>query len=52
MFRNVEKFGFELTWKDVKSPYFYFFDFKKVAEKTNRKKLPTVELKPCLYKKR
>eukprot|EP00088_Acartia_fossae_P066090 TRINITY_DN81726_c0_g1_i1.p1 TRINITY_DN81726_c0_g1~~TRINITY_DN81726_c0_g1_i1.p1 ORF type:complete len:484 (+),score=98.49 TRINITY_DN81726_c0_g1_i1:80-1453(+) len=50
--KNVQKYGFELTWKDLSSPYFYFFDFKKVKHKANKKKLPSIELKPCLYKKR
>jgi len=50
--RDVEKYGFELSWKDLKSQYFYFFDFKKIKDKANKKKMPTIQLKPCLYKKR
>jgi len=49
----VRKFGFKNSWKDLKKDFFYFLDFKKVQEVKKKKgKLPEVELKPCLYKKR
>ncbi len=33
--------------------YFYFMDFERTKDKkTSKKKLPHIELKPCLYKKR
>jgi len=49
----VQKFGFKNSWKDLKKDFFYFLDFKKVQEVKKKKgKLPEVELKPCLYKKR
>ncbi|XP_032687368.1 ribosomal RNA-processing protein 8 [Odontomachus brunneus] len=59
-FEDVEDFikllgcyGFKNTWKDLSHDLFYFMDFKK-EENINMKKktLPTVTLKPCLYKKR
>lgn len=49
---DVCKFGFKNSWKDVKKGYFYFVDFKKVTEVKKKKKLPEINLKPCLYKKR
>ena len=48
--RLICKFGFELKWKDTKSDYFVFMDFKKIG--SPKKKLPEVNLKPCFYKKR
>lgn len=50
--REVEKYGFQLSWKNLKNQYFYFFDFKKVGEPKPKKKLQNIQLKPCLYKKR
>jgi len=50
---SVEKFGFKNSWKDLKKDFFYFLDFKKVqGGKKKKGKLPEIELKPCLYKKR
>jgi len=49
---DVCKFGFKNSWKDLKKGYFYFVDFKKVTEVKKKKKLPEINLKPCLYKKR
>lgn len=49
---DVEKFGFKNTWKDLKKDFFYFLDFQKVKDVKKKKKLPEIELKPCLYKKR
>jgi len=49
---SVEKFGFKTSWKDLQKEFFYFLDFKKVQEMKKKKKLPEIELKPCLYKKR
>jgi len=50
--RDVEKFGFKLTWKNLKNQYFQFFDFKKIGEAKSKKKLPNIALKACVYKKR
>eukprot|EP00088_Acartia_fossae_P020130 TRINITY_DN2179_c0_g1_i1.p1 TRINITY_DN2179_c0_g1~~TRINITY_DN2179_c0_g1_i1.p1 ORF type:complete len:468 (+),score=144.96 TRINITY_DN2179_c0_g1_i1:40-1443(+) len=50
--KDVEKFGFQMNWKNLKNQYFVFFDFKKVKEAKSRKKLPSIDLKPCVYKKR
>eukprot|EP00092_Neocalanus_flemingeri_P056513 GFUD01067016.1.p1 GENE.GFUD01067016.1~~GFUD01067016.1.p1 ORF type:complete len:155 (-),score=45.42 GFUD01067016.1:68-532(-) len=50
---SVEKFGFKNSWKDLNKNFFYFIDFKKVQNMKKKKgKLPEIELKPCLYKKR
>lgn len=56
-FENVDEFlqhvqscGFQLLDKDVKGEYFYFFNFKKIADTT--KYGNQFSLKPCLYKKR
>jgi len=50
--QNVEKFGFNNSWKDLKKDFFYFIDFKKVTQVKKKKKLPELALKACLYKKR
>jgi len=50
---GVQKFGLKNSWKDLKKDFFYFLDFKKVQDiKKKKGKLPEIELKPCLYKKR
>jgi len=50
---SVQKFGLKSSWKDLEKDFFYFLDFKKVQEVKKKKgKLPEIELKPCLYKKR
>jgi len=50
---SIEKFGFQNSWKDLQKDFFYFLDFKKVTDcKKKKGKLPDIELKPCLYKKR
>ena len=50
---GVQKYGFKNSWKDLKKDFFYFLDFKKVQDiKKKKGKLPEIELKPCLYKKR
>ncbi|XP_023023777.1 uncharacterized protein isoform X2 [Leptinotarsa decemlineata] len=58
-FENIEEFikwvqhyGFKNTWKDLSHDLFYFMDFRKDNNVKNRKKLPTLSLLPCLYKKR
>ncbi|RLU26956.1 hypothetical protein DMN91_000755 [Ooceraea biroi] len=59
-FENVEDFlkvlqnyGFTNTWKDLSNDLFYFMDFKKKEDiSMKRKDLPSIVLKPCLYKKR
>jgi len=48
---NVEKMGFKLKWKDMKTEYFYLMDFEKVAQ-SKLKKVKEFSLKPCIYKKR
>ncbi|KAJ8931777.1 hypothetical protein NQ314_015309 [Rhamnusium bicolor] len=49
---GVQRFGFKKTWKDLSHNLFYFLDFKKENNIKNKKKLPTISLLPCLYKKR
>merc|ERR1719331_2400852 len=49
---KVQKFGFKLSAKNLKRDFFYFLDFEKVQDMKKKKKLPDIELKPCLYKKR
>jgi len=49
---KVHKFGFKLSAKNLKRDFFYFLDFEKVQDMKKKKKLPDIELKPCLYKKR
>ncbi|RZF38670.1 hypothetical protein LSTR_LSTR003476 [Laodelphax striatellus] len=50
----IERFGFKSTSKDYSHKVFYFFDFKKLSNisKKRKNKLPEINLKPCLYKKR
>jgi len=50
--KKVWKYGFQMNWKNLKNKYFVFFDFKKVRQVKNKKKVPAITLKPCLYKKR
>ncbi|KMQ98106.1 ribosomal rna-processing protein 8-like protein [Lasius niger] len=46
-------YGFKNTWKDLSHDLFYFMDFKKEGDINMKKKsLPSIILKPCLYKKR
>ncbi len=47
---RVIKYGFQVKWKEQESEYFYYVDFKKVAQ--CKKKPPEFQLKPCVYKKR
>ncbi|KAJ8914605.1 hypothetical protein NQ315_017310 [Exocentrus adspersus] len=49
---GLQYFGFKRIWKDLSHNLFYFMDFKKVMTIRNKKKLPTISLLPCLYKKR
>jgi len=48
---NVERMGFKLKWKDMKTEYFYLMDFEKVGP-SKLKKVKEFSLKPCIYKKR
>ncbi|KAJ3664432.1 hypothetical protein Zmor_008604 [Zophobas morio] len=48
----VERFRFKNTFKDLSHDLFYFLDFKKESNIKNKKRLPTLSLNPCLYKKR
>ncbi|KAH9386454.1 ribosomal RNA-processing protein 8 [Nematocida major] len=48
--RPMSLHGFTLLSKDLESNFFCFFDFKKVS--TRVKRLPSIPLKPCVYKKR
>lgn len=50
--QRVEKFGFELLSKKLFSKLFLDFEFKVVALRKSRAKLPDIELKPCMYKRR
>lgn len=50
--QDVEKFGFQISWKDLKKDFFYFINFKKVTDVKKKKKLPELSLKACIYKKR
>ncbi|XP_029680612.1 ribosomal RNA-processing protein 8 [Formica exsecta] len=49
----LTNYGFKNTWKDLSHALFYFMDFKKEEDIIMKKKsLPSIILKPCLYKKR
>lgn len=52
---NLTKYGFENTKVDQAIEMFIFMDFKKshdISKTALKKKLPILELKPCIYKKR
>lgn len=52
---NMVKYGFENTKVDRAIEMFVFMDFKKtqdISKTAIKKKLPILELKPCVYKKR
>lgn len=49
---GVKKYGFKIIWKDLSNKLFYFLDFEKISQSKPLKKLPTVGLHPCVYKKR
>lgn len=52
---NLTKYGFENTKVDQANEMFVFMDFKKtqdISKTALKKKLPILELKPCIYKKR
>ncbi|XP_067884636.1 ribosomal RNA-processing protein 8-like [Heterodontus francisci] len=52
-FTNVlGSLGFKMISKDTENSYFYLFDFKKSRSPQEKDKLPQLQLKPCLYKKR
>ncbi|KAI4291738.1 ribosomal RNA-processing protein 8 [Pancytospora philotis] len=48
---DVEKFGFKVKEANTSNTYFSIFVFTKVAE-CPEGRLPAVQLKPCLYKRR
>ncbi|XP_076360204.1 uncharacterized protein LOC143252245 [Tachypleus tridentatus] len=48
----LKKIGFSLLSKEQSQKMFVFFDFKKTKGIGNRQKLPSIQLQPCLYKKR
>ena len=50
--RKVERFGFKLKNKKLFSKLFVDFEFKAVSGGISGSKLPSIELKPCLYKRR
>lgn len=52
--KDIQKYGFEKTNLNMDYSLFFFLDFKKVSHlsKSKKKKLPDINLKPCLYKKR
>lgn len=52
---HLTKYGFENTKVDRGIEMFVFMDFKKtrdISKTALKKKLPILELKPCIYKKR
>lgn len=52
---HLTKYGFENTKVDRAIEMFVFMDFKKthdISKTALKKKLPILELKPCIYKKR
>lgn len=52
---HLTKYGFEITKVDQEIEMFVFMDFKKtqdISKTALKKKLPILELKPCIYKKR
>ncbi|KAJ8958302.1 hypothetical protein NQ318_017448, partial [Aromia moschata] len=49
---GISRFGFKKIWMDLSHDLFYFMDFRKVMTVKNKKKVPTMSLLPCLYKKR
>ena len=51
--QRVETFGFKLLSKKLFSKLFLDFEFKAViGQSSSRTKLPQIELKPCIYKRR
>ena len=50
--KKLDSFGFQLLKQDVGQKVFYFFQFKKVRNVGKVAKVPQLELKPCLYRKR
>ena len=50
--KTVLKFGFDAQKHESKQNYFFLAKFTKRQNITKKGRLPTVELKPCLYKKR
>ncbi len=50
--RDIQKFGFKLISKKLFSKLFLEFEFKAVARRKDGGKLPNIELKPCIYKRR
>ncbi|KAL3278269.1 hypothetical protein HHI36_013604 [Cryptolaemus montrouzieri] len=50
--KGVQLFGFQNIFKDFSHDIFYFIDFKKEMNIKKTRKLPTLSLHPCLYKKR
>lgn len=52
---QLTKYGFESMKVDKSNEMFIFMDFKKtndISKTALKKKLPILELKPCIYKKR
>jgi len=51
---QIEKFGFHLIKRESFSRLFVDFEFKMTSRKksSSSKSLPTLELKPCMYKRR
>ncbi|CAD1480624.1 unnamed protein product, partial [Heterotrigona itama] len=48
----INGYGFKNIWKDLSHNLFYFLDFKKEGDISDKKnKLPSITLRPCLYKK-
>ncbi|CAH2091598.1 unnamed protein product [Euphydryas editha] len=51
--KDVQKLGFSLKKLDKTHEVFYFMEFTKIRDPPSKKgKIPTLTLKPCIYKKR
>ncbi|XP_066286961.1 ribosomal RNA-processing protein 8-like isoform X2 [Branchiostoma lanceolatum] len=50
--RGLALFGFKLASKDLSNSHFVMFDFTKISEPRTSRASASLELRPCLYKKR
>ncbi|VVC91122.1 unnamed protein product [Leptidea sinapis] len=50
--KDLQRLGFSLKKVDKSNKVFYFIEFIKSREAPKKSKLPIINLKPCLYKKR
>ncbi|CAL8352762.1 unnamed protein product [Lota lota] len=49
---TLSNLGFKMTLKDTENSHFYSFDFLKIKEVSENMKSSSLELRPCVYKKR